>query len=55
MDCSSSYLRMIAKYYGRIYALVDLREHAHLTKKGVSSQKKDKTYTNYKLSLLQFD
>lgn len=36
MDCGPSCLRMIAKYYGRNYSLQYLREHAFITREGVS-------------------
>lgn len=36
MDCGPSCLRMIAKYYGKIYSLQLLREKCHITKSGVS-------------------
>ena len=36
MDCGPTCLRMIAKYYGRSYSLQYLREHAFITREGVS-------------------
>lgn len=36
MDCGPSCLRMIAKYYGRNYALQTLRERSYITRQGVS-------------------
>ncbi|MEY8611275.1 peptidase domain-containing ABC transporter [Parabacteroides segnis] len=35
-DCGPTCLRMIAKYYGRTYAVQYLREHAYITREGVS-------------------
>ena len=35
-DCGPTCLRMIAKYYGRTYAIQYLREHAYITREGVS-------------------
>ena len=35
-DCGPTCLRMIAKYYGRTYAIRYLREHAYITREGVS-------------------
>ena len=34
MDCGSTYLRMIAKYYGRSYTLQTLRERSFITREG---------------------
>ena len=36
VDCGPTCLRMIAKYYGRNYSLQYLREHAFITREGVS-------------------
>ena len=36
MDCGSTCLRMIAKYYGRAYSIQNLREKAFITREGVS-------------------
>lgn len=36
MDCGPSCLRMIAKYYGKIYSLQYLRENSFITREGVS-------------------
>ena len=36
MDCGPACLRMIAKHYGRVYSLADLRERCHITREGVS-------------------
>lgn len=36
MDCGPTCLRMIAKYYGRSYSIQYLREHAFITREGVS-------------------
>lgn len=36
MDCGPSCLRMIAKWYGKIYSLQYLREQCYITKNGVS-------------------
>ena len=36
MDCGPTCLRMIAKYYGKNYSLQSLREHAFITREGVS-------------------
>lgn len=36
MDCGSSCLRMIAKYYGRSYTLQNLSEKSYITREGVS-------------------
>ncbi|MPM40977.1 Lactococcin-G-processing and transport ATP-binding protein LagD [bioreactor metagenome] len=36
MDCGPSCLRMIAKYYGRSYALQTLRDLSFITREGVS-------------------
>lgn len=36
MDCGSTSLRMIAKYYGREYSVEMLRQHCHITRNGVS-------------------
>ena len=36
MDCGPTCLRMIAKYYGRSYALQTLRERSYITRQGVS-------------------
>lgn len=36
MDCGPTCLRMIAKFYGRSYSLQHLREHAYITRDGVS-------------------
>jgi len=36
MDCGPSCLRMVAKYYGRGYALQTLRERSFITREGVS-------------------
>lgn len=36
MDCGPTCLRMIAKYYGRVYSLQSLREKAFITREGVS-------------------
>lgn len=35
-DCGPTCLRMIAKYYGRTYSVQYLREHAFITREGVS-------------------
>ena len=36
MDCGPTCIRMIAKYYGRIYTLQYLRNHSYITREGVS-------------------
>lgn len=36
MDCGATCLRMIAKYYGRMYSLQQLRELTHVDREGVS-------------------
>lgn len=36
MDCGPTCLRMIAKYYGKIYSLQYLRENSFITREGVS-------------------
>ena len=36
MDCGSTSLRMIARYYGREYSAEMLRQHCHITRNGVS-------------------
>ena len=36
MDCGPSCLRMIAKFYGRVYSIQNLREKAVITREGVS-------------------
>lgn len=36
MDCGSSSLRMIAKYYGKYYSAQNLRERCFITREGVS-------------------
>lgn len=36
MDCGSTCLRMIAKFYGRHYSAETLRKRSHLTREGVS-------------------
>ena len=36
MDCGPTCLRMIAKFYGKNYTLQTLREHAFITREGVS-------------------
>ncbi|MEA3477360.1 MAG: peptidase domain-containing ABC transporter [Bacteroidota bacterium] len=36
MDCGPACLRMIAKYYGRTYALQTLRDRSYITREGVS-------------------
>lgn len=36
MDCGSTSLRMIAKYYGKDYSAEMLRQHCHITRNGVS-------------------
>jgi len=36
MDCGPTCLRMVAKYYGRSYALQNLREKCFITREGVS-------------------
>lgn len=36
MDCGPTCLRMITKFYGRSYSLQYLREHAFITREGVS-------------------
>lgn len=36
MDCGSTSLRMIAKYYGKEYSAEMLRAHCHITRNGVS-------------------
>ena len=36
MDCGPSCLRMVAKYYGKSYALQSLRSKSFITKSGVS-------------------
>ena len=36
IDCGPTSLRMIAKYYGRTYSVSYLREHAFITREGVS-------------------
>ena len=35
-DCGPSCLRMIAKFYGRVYSIQNLREKAFITREGVS-------------------
>lgn len=35
-DCGPTCLRMIAKYYGRTYSVQYLREHAFISREGVS-------------------
>ena len=35
-DCGPACLRMIAKYYGRLYSLEMLREHSFISREGVS-------------------
>ncbi len=34
MDCGSTCLRMIVKYYGKNYSLQTLREHSFITREG---------------------
>ena len=34
MDCGPSCLRMIAKFYGRVYSIQNLREKAFITREG---------------------
>lgn len=36
MDCGPTCLRMIAKYYGKIYSLQSIREKSHISREGVS-------------------
>lgn len=36
MDCGPTCLRMIAKFYGRVYSIQNLREKAFITGEGVS-------------------
>ena len=36
MDCGPTCLRMITKFYGRSYSLQYLREHAFITREGLS-------------------
>lgn len=36
MDCGPSCLRMIARWYGKVYSLQYLREHSYITRSGVS-------------------
>lgn len=36
MDCGPTCLRMVARYYGKIYSLQTLRERSFLTRLGVS-------------------
>ena len=36
MDCGPTYLRMVAKYYGKSYSLQYLRNHSFITREGVS-------------------
>lgn len=36
MDCGSTSLRMIAKFYGKEYSAEMLRQHCHITRNGVS-------------------
>ena len=36
MDCGSTSLRMIVKYYGKEYSAEMLRQHCHITRNGVS-------------------
>lgn len=36
MDCGPSCIRMIARWYGKIYSLQYLREHSYITRSGVS-------------------
>ena len=36
MDCGPTCLRMIAKYYGRVYSLQTLRDKAFISRSGVS-------------------
>ena len=36
MDCGPTCLKMIAKYYGRVYSLSSLRERCYLNREGVS-------------------
>lgn len=36
MDCGPTCLRMISKYYGKVFTLNDLRNRAHITREGVS-------------------
>ena len=36
MDCGPTSLRMVAKYYGRVYTLQTLRERSFITREGVS-------------------
>lgn len=35
MDCGSTSLRMIAKYYGKEYSAEMLRQHCYITRNGV--------------------
>ncbi len=36
LDCGPTCLRMIAKYFGRLYSLETLRQHSFITREGVS-------------------
>ena len=36
MDCGPACLRMISKYYGKVFSLKNLRERSHTTREGVS-------------------
>ena len=36
MDCGPTCLRMIARFYGRVYSIQNLREKAFITREGVS-------------------
>jgi ATP-binding cassette subfamily B protein len=36
MDCDSTSLRMIAKYYGKTYSAQTLRQRSHISREGVS-------------------
>ena len=36
MDCGATCLRMIAKYYGRLYTAQTLRQRSSITREGVS-------------------
>ena len=36
MDCGPACLRMIARYYGKLYSLDELRDKCYITKDGVS-------------------
>ncbi|HET7818965.1 MAG TPA: peptidase domain-containing ABC transporter [Bacteroidia bacterium] len=38
MDCGATCLRMVAKHYGKVYSLADLRQITHTTREGASLQ-----------------